>query len=91
MNEQIKQRITQLNNGEVPSGYKKTSVGIVPKEWTEHTLGDIFIFKNGLNKEKEAFGQGAPIVNYTDVWKKRGLRAKDICGRVTLSEKEIEI
>ena len=41
---EIKQRITQLNNGEVPSGYKKTSVGIVPNEWTEHTLGDIFIF-----------------------------------------------
>ena len=90
MNEQIKQRITQLNNGEVPSGYKKTSVGIVPNEWTEHALGDIFKFKNGLNKEKEAFGQGTPIVNYTDVWKKRGLRAKDIKGRVALSEKEIQ-
>ena len=90
MTPEIKQRITQLNNGEVPFGYKKTSVGIVPKEWTEHTLADIFIFKNGLNKEKEAFGQGTPIVNYTDVWKKRGLRAKDICGRVALSEKEIQ-
>ena len=90
MNEQIKQRIAQLNNGEVPSGYKKTSVGIVPNEWTEHALGDIFKFKNGLNKEKEAFGQGTPIVNYTDVWKKRGLRAKDIKGRVALSEKEIQ-
>lgn len=90
MKTEIKQRITQLNNGEVPFGYKKTSVGIVPREWTEHTLGDIFIFKNGLNKEKEAFGQGTPIVNYTDVWKKRGLRAKDICGRVALSEKEIQ-
>ncbi len=87
---EINQRITQLNNGEVPSGYKKTSVGIVPNEWTEHTLGDIFIFKNGLNKEKGAFGQGTPIVNYTDVWKKRGLRAKDINGRVALSEKEIQ-
>lgn len=87
---EINQRITQLNNGEVPSGYKKTSVGIVPIEWTEHTLGDIFIFKNGLNKEKGAFGQGTPIVNYTDVWKKRGLRSKDINGRVALSEKEIQ-
>lgn len=90
MTPEIKQRITRLNNGEVPSGYKKTSVGIVPNEWTEHTLGDIFKFKNGLNKEKEAFGQGTPIVNYTDVWKKRGLRAKDIKGRVALSEKEIQ-
>ena len=48
MNEQIKQRIAQLNNGEVPSGYKKTSVGIVPNEWTEHTLGDIFKFNSWI-------------------------------------------
>lgn len=90
MNEQIKQRINQLNNGEIPNGYKKTSVGIVPIEWTEHTLGDIFKFKNGINKEKEAFGQGTPIVNYTDVWKKRGLKAEDIKGRVVLSKNEIQ-
>lgn len=90
MNEQIKQRINQLNNGEIPNGYKKTSVGIVPIEWTEHTLGDIFKFKNGINKEKEAFGQGTPIVNYTDVWKTRGLKAKDIKGRVVLSKNEIQ-
>ena len=90
MNQLIKQRITQLNNGEIPNGYKKTSVGIVPIEWTEHTLGDIFKFKNGINKEKEAFGQGTPIVNYTDVWKKRGLKAEDIKGRVVLSKNEIQ-
>lgn len=90
MKSEIKQRIAQFNNGEVPQGYKATTVGIVPKEWAEHTLGDIFTFKNGLNKEKEAFGEGTPIVNYTDVWKKRGLRTKDIKGRVTLSSSEIE-
>ena len=90
MNQLIKQRIIQLNNGEIPNGYKKTSVGIVPIEWTEHTLGDIFKFKNGINKEKEAFGQGTPIVNYTDVWKKRGLKAEDIKGRVVLSKNEIQ-
>ena len=90
MKPETKQRIIQLNNGEIPNGYKKTSVGIVPIEWTEHTLGDIFKFKNGINKEKEAFGQGTPIVNYTDVWKKRGLKAEDIKGRVVLSKNEIQ-
>ena len=90
MKAEIKQRIAQFNKGEVPQGYKVTTVGIVPEEWAEHTLGDIFTFKNGLNKEKEAFGEGTPIVNYTDVWKKRGLLAKDIKGRVTLSSAEIE-
>lgn len=90
MKEQIKQRISLLNNGEIPCGYKKTAVGTVPTEWTEHTLGDIFIFKNGLNKEKAAFGHGTPIINYTDVWTKRGLKAIDIKGRVSLSAGEIK-
>ncbi len=90
MKPEIKQRIEQINNGIVPDGYKKTTVGIVPLEWAECTIGDFLEFKNGLNKEKEAFGKGTPIVNYTDVWKKRGIRANDIKGRVELTDKEIE-
>lgn len=90
MKPEIKQRIDQLNNGEIPEGYKKTIVGICPIEWEEHTLSDFLHFKNGLNKEKSAFGSGTPIVNYTDVWKKRGLRENDIKGRVQLSQNEIK-
>ena len=33
MTPQIKQRIEQIRWGEVPEGYKKTKVGIVPEEW----------------------------------------------------------
>ena len=33
MTPQIKQRIEKIKNGEVPDGYKKTKIGIVPKEW----------------------------------------------------------
>jgi len=33
MTELIKQRIEMINRGEVPEGYKKTKVGIVPREW----------------------------------------------------------
>ena len=36
---QIKQRIEQIRRGEVPEGYKKTKVGIVPNEWSEESLG----------------------------------------------------
>ena len=90
MTNEIKLRIEQINRGEIPQGYKKTEVGVVPQEWEETTLSELFVFKNGLNKEKEAFGNGTPIVNYTDVWKKRGLRASDVNGKVTLTEKEIE-
>ena len=33
MTKEIKQRIEQIKNGEVPQGYKKTKIGIVPNEW----------------------------------------------------------
>ena len=35
----VKQRIEQIRRGEVPEGYKKTKVGIVPDEWNEECLG----------------------------------------------------
>ena len=38
MTPQIKQRIEQIRRGEVPEGYKKTKVGIVPNEWKETTV-----------------------------------------------------
>ena len=91
MNQTIRSRIEQIKRGEIPDGYKKTKVGIVPKEWTEHTLSEFFDFKNGLNKEKEAFGKGTPIVNYTDVWGKRGLLKENINGKVLLSKNEIDL
>ena len=56
----------------------------------EGTIGNYYEFKNGLNKEKAAFGRGTPIVNYTDVYQNRILKADMIRGRVQLSDKEIE-
>lgn len=59
------------------------------KPWDTATIGDFLEFKNGLNKGKEFFGYGTPIVNYTDVYKKRGLKRADIRGRVCLTPDEI--
>ena len=39
MTPQIKQRLNQIQRGEVPKGYKRTKVGIVPNEWNEECLG----------------------------------------------------
>lgn len=57
--------------------------------WDYSLIGDIFDFKNGLNKGKEFFGCGTPIVNYTDVYKKRALIKADIKGKVSLDADEI--
>ena len=59
------------------------------KPWDTALIGDFLDFKNGLNKGKEFFGYGTPIVNYTDVYKKRGLKKADIRGKVCLTPDEI--
>jgi len=76
---------------EIREGYKKTDVGVIPKEWECIPTGDIFKFKNGLNKAKEFFGFGTPIVNYNDVYLKCELKKSDILGKVSLTSKEIKL
>lgn len=61
-----------------------------PAAWDEVTLGDLFTFKNGLNKAKRYFGSGVPIVNYMDVFQRPGIRLEDLSGRVELTLEEIE-
>ncbi|MBM6776982.1 hypothetical protein H7U34_06820 [Collinsella tanakaei] len=53
-------------------------------------MGDFYGFKNGLNKGKEFFGHGTPIVNFTDVFNNRGLLSSSLNGRVELTQAEIE-
>ncbi|HFR3778391.1 TPA: restriction endonuclease subunit S [Streptococcus suis] len=55
-------------------------------EWK--TLGELFEFKNGLNKGKEFFGRGTPIVNYTDVYKNIRLTSAVVKGTVEVSPEE---
>ena len=59
------------------------------QDWDFCSVGDFYYFKNGLNKGKEFFGYGTPIVNFTDVFNNRGLTSDILKGRVSLSKKEI--
>ena len=42
MTPEIKQRIEQIRRGEVPEGYKKGKLGIVPEEWNETSFSALF-------------------------------------------------
>ena len=42
MTPEIKQRIEQICRGEVPDGYKKGKLGIVPEEWNETSFSTLF-------------------------------------------------
>ena len=62
---------------------------VTPTGWESRPIGDFLEFKNGLNKGREYFGFGTPIVNYMDVYQHNGLHADDIQGRVSLDREEI--
>ena len=54
------------------------------------SVGELFEIKNGLNKEKSAFGKGKPIINFTDVYNNRWLSAGSFKGLVDVTDDEIE-
>lgn len=54
------------------------------------SVGELFEIKNGLNKEKDAFGKGSPIINFTDVYNKRWLAQGSFHGLVEVTKDEIE-
>lgn len=72
MNEQIKQRIAQLNNGEVPIGYEKTDFGIFPCDWvTDKKLKDLGSFGKGKGLPGDKMTtEGVPCVGYGDIYMK---------------------
>jgi len=72
----------------VKEGYQETEFGTFPADWDLVPVGDLFTFKNGLNKAKQFFGYGTPIVNYMDVYNHPALRVSMIKGKVDVTPKE---
>ena len=58
--------------------------------WEQRKVGEYYDFKNGLNKGKEFFGSGTPIVNFTDVFHNRGILSDKLKGKVRLGLSEIK-
>lgn len=57
-------------------------------EWRKIKIGEVLKFKNGLNKGKDHFGHGTPIVNYMDVFAGGAINASSIAGLVDVSAAE---
>lgn len=60
------------------------------EDWKKEFVGTYYEFKNGLNKSKEYFGHGTPIVNFTDVFNNRGLNLGNLRGRVDVNTDELK-
>lgn len=75
---------------DVPAGYRRTQIGIIPEGWELKPIGELLEFKNGLNKAKQYFGYGTPIINYMDVFDHTGIREEHVEGLVDVTKNEIE-
>ncbi len=53
-------------------------------------IGQLFSFKNGINKDKDSFGHGNKIINYVDVYKQSKLFEETIKGLVDTNDSDIE-
>ena len=72
MKPEIKQRIEQLNKGEIPNGYKKTEFGVFPCDWiTDKKLKDLGVFGKGRGIPGDKMqSEGVPCVGYGDIYMK---------------------
>lgn len=90
MNEQIKQRIAQLNNGEVPSDYLKTEIGTFPVSWQTTTLDKLLEFKNGVNADKEKYNSGVKMISVMDILTDTPIYYDKIKGQVDIDKKTLD-
>ncbi len=54
-----------------------------------YSIGELFEFKNGINKGKKYFGKGTPIVNFTDVYNNGFITADMLKGKVDVTNDEL--
>ena len=91
MTPQIKHRIEQIRRGEVPEGYKRTKVGIVPDEWKIVKLDSISSHvtkKNSDGKIQTTFTNSATqgIIRQTDYFDKEISNRENITGYYVVQE-----
>lgn len=77
-----------LTQGIGHTEFKDSPVGKIPASWELRAIGNLLEFKNGLNKEKEAFGRGSPIINFNDVFHNYGIYLSGLAGKVMLTQSE---
>ena len=65
-------------------GYKQTEAGVIPEQWDVKSFAQLLAFRNGVNADKDAYGQGIPFINVLEPITYSHIRGPEITGRVTL-------
>jgi type I restriction enzyme S subunit len=70
----------------VRPGYKQTEVGVIPEDWEVKPFAELFAFRNGVNADKVAYGQGVRFINVLEPITYSHIHGPEITGQVTLPE-----
>src|SRR6266700_458732 len=62
----------------------------IPKEWKRVALGKIFEFKNGINADKESYGNGVKFINVMQVIYSNYVTADKITGTLQLQNGQLK-
>ena len=69
MKQEIKERVEKIRRGEVPEGYKKTKVGIIPEDWEVIKLKEIGSFSKGKGISKsDVINCGKGCIRYGEIY-----------------------
>jgi len=74
---------------EIKSSFKQTAVGNIPDDWDVKPFAKLFEFRNGVNADKAAYGQGVPFINVLEPITYSHIYGPEITGKVSLTESVI--
>lgn len=90
MKQETKKRIERINLGEVPEGYKKTKIGVIPKDWEvkkmQYLLSGIL---NGIFNDPKKVGRGTKLVNVVNLYSEPCIKTDNL-ELLDVSEKEVK-
>lgn len=86
MDKQIRERIKQIQQGQIPIGYKRTEFGIFPCDWQIVELSKLLDFKNGVNAPKEKYNCGVKMISVMDILKEYPITYDSIIGKVDIED-----
>ncbi|MEW6698090.1 MAG: hypothetical protein ACOY35_00690 [Bacillota bacterium] len=68
MKPEIRERIEKINRDEVPDGYKRTKVGIIPIGWELKSFDVLFDFDSGYSASRNDLSdRGVCYLHYGDI------------------------
>lgn len=80
-------KIEDQNN----NGYKDSPLEKIPCDWEIKELGNVFEFKNGINAEKESYGNGIKFINVMEVIYNESISYEMIPGTIQIDDNKKEI